>query len=77
MRKININVTPEFEKDLQRLMRLRKFRTKTEAIRVAVHEAAQPKARKDFSAFEELLGAGLRGTLNPNPRFKNQDDLWS
>lgn len=77
MRQININVTPEFEKDLQRLMRQRKCKTKTEAIRVAVHEAAQAETKKDFSAFLKLRGIGLVGPTNPNPRFKDEDDLWS
>lgn len=77
MRQININVTPEFEKDLQRLMRLRKCKTKSEAIRTAVHEASQKKPHRDFSAFEKLIGIGLRGPTNPNPRFKDEDDLWS
>jgi hypothetical protein len=77
MRQIKINVTPELERDLQNLMRQRRCDTGTEAIRIAVYEAARPKPRTDFAAFEELRGAGLKGPTNPNPRFKDDDELWS
>lgn len=77
MRQININVTPEFEKDLQRLMKLRKYRTQSEAIRTAVHEAAKPAARTKPGSLRQLLGAALKAPMNPKPRFQSEDDLWS
>lgn len=77
MRQINLNVTPEFERDLQRLMKLRRIRTKSDAIRVAVHELATRRADPDDSLFGELLGAGLRAPLAPKPRFASEDELWS
>lgn len=33
----------------------------------------EPKEKFDYS---HLLGLGLKAPLNPNPRFKNDDDLW-
>jgi Arc/MetJ-type ribon-helix-helix transcriptional regulator len=78
MRQLNINVTPEFERDLTRLMKTRNIRSKSEALRIAVQEAAdRAQGDRGFSAFTELLGAGLNGPSNPRPRFKSEDDLWS
>jgi Arc/MetJ-type ribon-helix-helix transcriptional regulator len=77
MRQININVTPEFERDLRRLIRLRKYKTQSEAIRSAVHEAAKEQSKTQHPPLRDLLGAALKAPLNPNPRFKSEDDLWS
>ncbi len=77
MKQINVNVTPEFERDLQRLMKARRIPTKSDAIRVAVHELAARKPKPDSSHFSELLGAGLRAPLAAKPRFASEEDLWS
>jgi Arc/MetJ-type ribon-helix-helix transcriptional regulator len=77
MKQININVTPEFERDLRRLMRFRKYKTQSEAIRTAVREASQPRATAQYAPLRDLLGAALKAPLNPKPRFKSEDDLWS
>jgi hypothetical protein len=74
---LNINVTPEFERALQRLMRLRGITSKSEAVRVAVIEAAERQrvgARVD--AIRALRGAGLRAPLQRRPKFRTEDDLW-
>jgi hypothetical protein len=74
-RQLNLNVTPEFERDLRRVMKARQISRKSDAIRVVVHEAAASGAR-DYD-FRRLLGAGLHAPLNAAPRFKSEDDLWS
>jgi hypothetical protein len=77
MRQINLNVTADFDRDLRRLMRQRGIQNKSEAIRRAVHEAAarmEAGARCDFRSW---LGMGLKFALNPQPQFRDEDDLWS
>ena len=73
---LNLHMTPEFEKALARLMRVRGIATKSEAVRVAVIEAAERARRQPRpNAFRELIGAGLRGPRR-KPRFRSEDDLW-
>lgn len=78
MSQININVTPEFEKNLKAYMKKKGIRQKSEAIRSAVSEAAEKiqEQKSEPYDFSKLLGIGLKAPLNPNPRFKNDDDLW-
>lgn len=77
MKQLNINLTPEFDSNLKKIMRTRGFSVKVEAIRWAVREAAEravnhPSAER----LQRLLGAALRAPLNQNPRFKSNDELW-
>jgi hypothetical protein len=74
---LNINVTPEFERALERLMRLRSIASKSEAVRVAVQEAAarEERARRQPN-FQKWRGAALAAAPNPKPRFRSEDDLW-
>lgn len=76
MSQINLHVTPAFERALARLMRLRQFATKSEAIRVAVEEAAGRAARPRATDFAAWRGLGKRAAVNPKPRFRSDDDLW-
>lgn len=77
MPQINLNVTPEFEESLARFMRLRRIRTKTEAIRTAVVEGLQRAAAGGGIAdFRQWRGAALRAPANPRPRFPADADLW-
>ena len=59
-------------------MRLRRIRTKSDAVRLAVIEAVEREKRvrraPDFSTW---VGLGRRVPENPNPRFRTDDDLWS
>lgn len=75
MAQLNLNLTPEFERDLAALMKERGIGTKSEAIRTAVREsllrAAKPSDRPNF---QSLVGS-LKQT-NPRPKFKSEDDLW-
>lgn len=74
MAQINFHTTPEFERQLSVLMRLKAIPTKSEAIRIAV--AAQAKAaqatllRTDFSALIGLVAQ------SQNARFISDDELW-
>ena len=77
MAQLNIHMTPEFERALARLMRVRGITSKSEAVRVAVQEAAERAGRRRRGAdFGELRGAALRAPLNSRPRFFSHDDLW-
>jgi hypothetical protein len=76
MQQLNLNVTPEFERDLRRLMKQKGISSKSDAIRRAVHEAAARSAPAACD-YRSWLGLGLREPLNPTPRFRSEDDLWS
>ena len=72
-----MQVNETFEQDLSRLMDLRGIVSKSEAIRVAVHESLENELAKcKKSNFKAWLGAALAPGLNPNPRFNSDDDLW-
>ena len=79
MAQINIHLRPEFEKDLSRFMKLREIPTKSEAVRVAVHEGAERsvRSRKSRPDFRKWSGRALDAAVNPHPRFANDDDLWA
>ena len=77
MAQLNLNVTPEFERDLSAFMKERGLTHKSEAIRVAVREAVSRRDGASETEFDRLLGAGLKAPLNSKPRFKSEDDLWS
>jgi hypothetical protein len=58
-------------------MRLRSIPSKSEAVRVAVQEAAEREGRaRRRTDFAKWRGAALGPTLNDNPRFRSEDDLW-
>ena len=68
MRQLNLNVTPEFERDLRRLMRQQGITKQSEAIRRAVHEAAaKGGAASQAADYRSWLGLGLSAALNPKP----------
>jgi hypothetical protein len=77
MRQLNVNVTPEFEQDLRQLMRQRNLARKTDAIRLALHEAVTREAAGRERDYRSWLGLGLRAPLRRKPRFRSEDQLWS
>ena len=78
MGQLNMHVTADFDRALTELMRRRRIRTKSEAIRLAVHEAvARSRGEAPQVDFTEWIGAGLAAPQNPDPRFPSDDDLWS
>ena len=78
MAQLNINVTPDFERDLKRFMRLRRLRTKSEAIRIAIREAVERSlgaaGEQDFSSWIGIARGKLPGH---ETRFMSDDELWS
>jgi hypothetical protein len=77
MKQLNLNVTPEFERDLRHFMKKKRIAKKSDAIRRALHEAAaRTQANTDFD-FRSWIGLALKAPLNPKPRFKSEDELWS
>lgn len=76
MAQLNINQTPEFEEDLQRLMSLRNYRSKSEAVRLAVKECvARALESGPDCNFSEWLGLAKQDE-NPQRRFMNHSEIW-
>ena len=77
MRQLNLNVTPEFERDLRRYMKQRGIARKSEAIRLALRDAVERVGSGGDYDFRAWLGLGLKAPLRRKPRFQSEDDLWS
>jgi hypothetical protein len=77
MKQLNLNVTPELERDLRRFMKEKGITRKSDAIRQALHEAVARAKLSGACDYRSWLGLGLKAPLNPNPRFRSEDDLWS
>ena len=78
MAQLNINLTSDFERNLKRFMRLRKIKSKSDAIRIAVKEVLEiSQNKKRVNDFSKWIGLGKKAPLNPQPRFTSEDDLWS
>jgi hypothetical protein len=77
MSQLNIHLTPSFEKDLNKFMKLRHINTKSEAIRVAIKEGIHHAAAyaKPIN-FADWLGKGLEVPVNKKAKFSSDDDLW-
>ena len=75
MRQVNLNVTPEFDRDLRRFMKLRGISQKSVAIRQAVREAVARGSDRAGCDYRTWLGLGLKAPLNPKPRFEDEDAL--
>ena len=77
MGQFNMNIAPEFEKTLEEFMRVRKIKTKSEAIRTAVEEGlSHAKRSAQTTDFEQWLGLGLSEAPNPTPLFSSDSELW-
>ncbi len=79
MSQLNINMTPEFEELLRKYMEKNNIRYKSEAIRRALKQAVEETegSKEKTLTFRDLIGRGLKGKLNPNPRFRTHDDIWN
>ncbi len=77
MPQLNIHLTTDFQDNLNEYMRLRRLKTKSEAVRLAIAEALERERSQrlpiDFSAW---LGMARRAPLNSSPRFPSDDALW-
>ncbi len=76
MSQLNIHITPAFEQTLEKFMRIRKIRTRSDAIRIAVAEALERTMPSRAPDFSNWLGCANVAPLNPAPRFGSEDDLW-
>lgn len=78
MPQLNVHLTPEFEEALAEYMRIRRVRTKSDAVRLAVREAVEREHRQRSAPdFSRWLGLARQAPENPTPRFQSDDDLWS
>jgi hypothetical protein len=77
VKQLNLNVTPDFERDLRRYMKHRKITRKSDAIRAALREVVARQSDPADYDYRTWLGLGLKAPLNKRPRFHNEDDLWS
>ena len=75
MNQINVNVTPEMERDLRLYMKKKGIPTKSAAIREALHEAVR-HGNAGVCDYRSWLGFGLRAPLRQQLRFKSEDELW-
>ena len=77
MGQLNINMTQDFEKDLQQYMKAKGILQKSEAVRQALHEAMErQQAEAKKTDFRSWRGLALKVPPNAKPRFKNEDELW-
>ena len=77
MKQLNLNVTPEFERDLESFMKSRRIARKSAAVRQALREAAVRSAGESEYDFRAWLGLGLKAAPARKRRFRSEDDLWS
>jgi len=78
MPQINIHLTAEFENALAEYMQIRRIKTKSDAIRLAVWEGLErERRRRQAPDFSRWLGLAKGAPENPHPRFRSDDDLWS
>jgi Arc/MetJ-type ribon-helix-helix transcriptional regulator len=79
MKQLNIKLDSHLAKGLEILIKRRRLAGKTEAVRVAVREAVERLLNSERAkrTFRDSLGCAMSiGKLNPQPRFKTEDDLW-
>ena len=77
-KQLNLQMTKEFEKAVDALVRHGEYPSKSEAVRQAVLDAARRLKRSgQASYFRDLLVESSAFELNPKPRFRSDDDLWS
>lgn len=77
MSQLNMHLTPEFKDNLACFMRIRRLRSKSEAIRVAVKEGLEAATKgKGHTHFRGWIGMALGEGENPNPRFRSNEELW-
>ena len=56
-------------------MKRKRTTRKRDAICKAMREAARVKASD--TGYRSWLGLALKAPLNPKPRFRNEDELWT
>ncbi|HUJ23879.1 MAG TPA: hypothetical protein VLX58_20230 [Bryobacteraceae bacterium] len=58
-------------------MKKRNIARKSDAIRLALHEAAARLGSGGAYDFRAWLGLGVKAPLRRKVRFQSEDDLWS
>lgn len=77
MSQLNMHVTANFEKDLNKFMKLRRINTKSEAIRLAIKEGIQHAVvHVKPENFTHWLGLAMQVPINKKAKFSSDDDLW-
>ena len=77
MKQLNLNVTTEFERDLQAYMKSHGLSRKSEAIRQAMREASARSVQDKEYDFRSWLGWGLKAPLRRKQRFHSEEELWT
>lgn len=78
MAQVNFHTTPDFEKALAALMKARGLKSRSEAIRTAVQEAAEPyiaESKRDVDAVHGLLKKYLGGRAPALDSRALQDEI--
>ena len=57
-------------------MKPKRATRKRDSTRNAVRQAARAKATDIFD-YRSWLGLALKAPLNPKPRFRSEDELWT
>ncbi len=76
MAQLNLNMTEQFKKDLEKYMKKRGLKTKSDAIRAALREIVISISAVQETDFDSWLGAGLKAETKTRRKFKTEDDLW-
>jgi hypothetical protein len=70
-------MTPDFEHDLQKFMKIRHIKTKSEAVRTALREGLEHSVLNIRTTdFSNWLGLGKQAPVNKKTKFGSDDDLW-
>jgi len=77
MTQLNMHMTPDFERELTKFMKIRRLKTKAEAIRIAIREGLHHSVQAEPINFSDWIGLGKEVPENKKPRFHSDDDLWS
>ncbi|MBV8780777.1 MAG: hypothetical protein JO353_05205 [Phycisphaerae bacterium] len=76
MSQLNIHLTGRFERALQAFMKARGIRTKSEAVRLAVEEAADRAVTKPVTNWDDLIGIANQYPSTPPETWLTEDELW-
>ena len=66
MKQLNLNVTPEFERDLKLFMKRKGIKRKSDATRCAIREVAS-RTIVPKTDFRSWIGVAAKDPPNPNP----------
>lgn len=73
-KQMNLQITPEFERELETIMRTKGLKSRSEAVRRVVHDAAEAVPKTTMSEWlESAWGIAAEGALPPF----DDDELWA